>query len=156
MTAPLKKRSAIGVSVTGSRKWPLLTDAPCYSRCGTLKNPHCSMAISVEQRSKFAALHRQLWRLHMSEKFSSGTKKTKQTNKHSTVYWVFFIFITSVSIKNAYFPTAVKRFYAFLKFLFKQFNFRLQRKPVKFHVALLKFWERFFERSCRRRQLTPS
>ena len=30
------------------------------------------MAISVEHRSK-AALHRQWWRLHMSEKFSSGT-----------------------------------------------------------------------------------
>ena len=36
------------------------TDAPCHSRCGTLKNPHCSMAISAEYRSKFAALHRQL------------------------------------------------------------------------------------------------
>ena len=31
------------------------------------------MAISAEHGSKFAALHRQWWRLHMSEKFSSGT-----------------------------------------------------------------------------------
>ena len=31
------------------------------------------MAISAEHRSKFAAIHRQWWRLHMSEKFSSGT-----------------------------------------------------------------------------------
>ena len=32
------------------------------------------MAISAEYRSKFAALHRQWWRLQMSEKFSSGRK----------------------------------------------------------------------------------
>ena len=39
------------------------------------------MAMNAEHRSKFAALHRQWWRLHMSEKFSSGTKTPKQTNK---------------------------------------------------------------------------
>ena len=27
------------------------------STCGTLKNPHCSMAMSAEHMSKFAALH---------------------------------------------------------------------------------------------------
>ena len=31
----------------------------CYSRCGTLKNPHCSMAMSAQHMSKFAVLHRQ-------------------------------------------------------------------------------------------------
>ena len=44
------------------------------------------MVMSAEQRSKFAALHRQWWRLHMSEKFSSRTKNSKtnkQTNKHT-------------------------------------------------------------------------
>ena len=35
------------------------------------------MAMSAEHRSIFAALYQQWWRLHMSEKFSSGTKKTK-------------------------------------------------------------------------------
>ena len=39
------------------------------------------MAISAEQLSKFAALHRQWWRPQMSVKFSSGTKKL-QTNKN--------------------------------------------------------------------------
>ena len=39
------------------------------------------MAMSAEHRSKFAALHRQWWRLHMSEKFSSRTINSKQTNK---------------------------------------------------------------------------
>ena len=39
------------------------------------------MAMSAEHRSKFAALHRQLWRLHVSEKFSSGSIHSKQTNK---------------------------------------------------------------------------
>ena len=76
------KRSAISVSVTGPRKWPLWTDALCHSRCGTLKNPHCSMAMSVEHRSKFSVLHRQWWRLHISEQISSGTKNPKQTNKY--------------------------------------------------------------------------
>ena len=36
------------------------------------------MAKSAEQRSKFAALHRWWWRLHMSEKFSSGTKNNNK------------------------------------------------------------------------------
>ena len=58
----------------------LQTDAPCHSMCDTLKNPYCSMAMSAEHRSKFAALHRPWWRLYMSEKFSSGTKSHKQTN----------------------------------------------------------------------------
>ena len=49
------KCSTLGVNVTGPRRWPLQTDAPCHSRCGTRKNPHCSIAIGVEHRSKFAA-----------------------------------------------------------------------------------------------------
>ena len=40
------------------------------------------MVKSAEQRSKFATLHRQWWRLLMSWKFSSGTKNTK-TNKQT-------------------------------------------------------------------------
>ena len=40
------------------------------------------MALSAEQWSKFAVLHRQWWRLHMSEKFSSGTINSKQTKKN--------------------------------------------------------------------------
>ena len=35
------------MSVTGPRWWPLYTDAPCHSRCGTLQNPHCSVAMSL-------------------------------------------------------------------------------------------------------------
>ena len=41
------------------------------------------MAMSAEHRSKFAALHRQWWRLHMSEKFANGTINPKQTNKQT-------------------------------------------------------------------------
>ena len=47
---------------------------------GRLKNPHCSMSINAAHRGKFAALHRQWWRLHMSKKFQSWTKNSKQTN----------------------------------------------------------------------------
>ena len=31
-------------------------DAPCHSRCGTLKNPHCSMAMSAKFRTKFGEI----------------------------------------------------------------------------------------------------
>ena len=51
----------------------LYFDAPCHSRCGTLKNPHWSMVMSAEYRSTFKALHRLWWRHHMSKIFSSGT-----------------------------------------------------------------------------------
>ena len=40
------------------------------------------MAMSAEHMSKFAAFHRQWWRLHMSEKCSSGTINSTQTNKN--------------------------------------------------------------------------
>ena len=43
------------------------------------------MAMSTEHRSKSTALHRQWWRLQMSEKFSSGTKKYIQTNKQTNI-----------------------------------------------------------------------
>ena len=39
------------------------------------------MAMSAEHRSKFAALHREWWRLHIGEKFSSGIRKSKQNKK---------------------------------------------------------------------------
>ena len=68
------KRLPIGVSAMGPRRWQLSTDAPCHSRCGTLENPHCSLTMSSEHRSKFAVLHQQWLRLHMNEQFSSGTK----------------------------------------------------------------------------------
>ena len=74
------KRSAIGVSVTGPRRWPLRTDAPCHSRCGTIKDPQCSMAMSAgigQNVQPFTGNGG----LHMSEKFSSGTINPKQTNK---------------------------------------------------------------------------
>ena len=41
------------------------------------------MAKSAEHRLKFAALHRQWWRLHMSEKLSSVTKNPNKQNKRN-------------------------------------------------------------------------
>ena len=35
----------------GSSEMTIKTDDPCHSRYGTLKNPHCSLAISAEHRS---------------------------------------------------------------------------------------------------------
>ena len=44
------------------------------------------MDTSAEQSWKFAALHRQLCRLHISEKFSSGTKNHKQSEHRNAGY----------------------------------------------------------------------
>ena len=49
--------------------------------CGTLKKHHCSIAKSVDYRSKQARLHGLWERLHMKEKFFSGKKTNKQTNR---------------------------------------------------------------------------
>ena len=58
----------------------LKKDAPCHSRCDTLKIPHCSMALSAEH-DKFAVLHR-LWRsLHFSKK-NLGWDEKPSTTKH--------------------------------------------------------------------------
>ena len=55
----------------------IINGCPVHSRCGTLKNPYSSLPMSAEYRWKFAPFYRELWRLHMSEKFSSGTKISK-------------------------------------------------------------------------------
>ena len=82
------KRSALGVSFTGPRRWPWSKGLDrVHSRCGTLKNLHCSIAMSAEHRSKFASLHRQWWRLHMSEKFRSGRKwETNDNSEHPCMF----------------------------------------------------------------------
>lgn len=43
-----------------------------------LKNLFCSMAVSADHRSKYAALHRQCLCLHMNEKILSDKKNPKQ------------------------------------------------------------------------------
>jgi hypothetical protein len=50
---------------------------PYHSRCGTIKIPPCSKALSAEHRPKFLTLQWQWWRLHISEKFLSGTWNRK-------------------------------------------------------------------------------
>ena len=52
------KRQTFEVRVAGRSDGTLKPDAPYHSRCGTKKNPHCSMAVSSEHRPKFQALHR--------------------------------------------------------------------------------------------------
>ena len=58
---------------------------PCRSRCGTSKNPHCLMAKSAEHRSKFAALHRQWWRLNKWKILEWHQKL--QTNKTVLIFF---------------------------------------------------------------------
>ena len=49
------------------------------------------MVMSAESRLKCAALHRQCWRLHMKERFSSGTKTAKQTNTTNILPGLFAV-----------------------------------------------------------------
>ena len=49
----------------GSSEMTTINDAPCHSRCCTLMNPHCSMAVNADQRSKFAAFYRSSWLLNL-------------------------------------------------------------------------------------------
>ena len=55
----------------------------CYSRCGTLKNPHCPMAMIAEHWSKFAALNRTRWPLHIQWKFLPKEEKISPEIKQS-------------------------------------------------------------------------
>ena len=65
------------------------------------------MVISAEQRSQFTAHHRQWWRLQMSEKFSSGTKNSKQTNKIDVILKMQFI----RPIQKIFFQSAEDKIY---------------------------------------------
>ena len=71
-----------GTIVNYSKLVFLLGGCSVSSRWGMLKNPCCSKVTSAEYWSKFAALHRQWWRLHMSENYRVGRKTQKQTKKY--------------------------------------------------------------------------
>ena len=45
------------------------------------------MAMNAEYKSYFEALNRKWWCLHMSKKFSSGTKNPKQTENYLGLSW---------------------------------------------------------------------
>ena len=57
------------------------------------------MSLSAEHKSKFAALRRQWWRLHMSEKFSSGTKKPNEKTNKSYIIIVKFAVLKVFYVK---------------------------------------------------------
>ena len=81
-------RSAIGVSVTGPRRWPLWTEGPCHSKCGVLQNPppNCSMAMNAKHVSKYEVLHRHRWRPYEWKIIEWGQKT--QTNKTNNVMFL--------------------------------------------------------------------
>ena len=59
------------VSVRGSQR--------CRSRCETLKNRQCSLAVNVAHRSTFTVLYGQRWGFHMNKNLLSRTKKTTKS-----------------------------------------------------------------------------
>ena len=54
----------------GHSDWASESEAPCHSRCGTMKIPPCYMDISRGKAWLLHPFHR--WRLHMNAIFSSG------------------------------------------------------------------------------------
>ena len=92
MTAPLQNaRHLVWVS-RGSSEMTIINGCPVSQKVWNAKEPSLLMAMSAEHRSKFAPLHRQTWRLHMSEKFSSGTINSKKNpNKQTIKKMSFFV-----------------------------------------------------------------
>ena len=108
------KRTSTSVSGTGPRKWPLKRDAPCHSRCGMLKNTHCSMAMGAEYRSTFEPFigndDVSIW--VKNSRVGRTTQTNKQTDiiyqrKQNFIIWwhycpylnsVLFSFTTSLSL----------------------------------------------------------
>ena len=78
------------------------TDAPCHIRCGTLKNPHCSTAITAEHRSKFAALHQWV-------KNSRVGRKT-QKKKHKKFSLVFCTTLKKVHTMQSKFIKTIPKY----------------------------------------------
>ena len=81
-------------SVKDGFVWPFSRDTRPHVLCKTLRVApqrtlmHGSMAISVEHRSTFAALHRSWWRLYLMKNSRVGRNRqnkqtNKQTNKHT-------------------------------------------------------------------------
>ena len=70
-----KKRRGYNISGDGRYFERAKTEAPCHSRCNTIKIPPCLNATSPEQRLKRSARHRQLWSLHMNKIILSNTIK---------------------------------------------------------------------------------
>ena len=83
------KRTAISMSVTGPRRWPLYD-----IRCGTLKNSHCSMTLSADHTSKLAAPHRQ-WYLDGSIWVKNSHLGRKTTN-NQTVWLLFYVTLRNI------------------------------------------------------------
>ena len=75
---------------------------PCHGRCGTLENPHFSMIICEENKVKISSPHRLWLCLHMSEKFSKGTKNpNKQSNKHHCLTSRLLIFLHPFTMRQS-------------------------------------------------------
>ena len=87
---PRNSRDIMSSKTFACRSWRIIlgrsanTEAPCHSRCGTIKIPPCSNAVGVGHRTQICSNSTTRvtspyeWRLHMSARFSSGTLKTKR------------------------------------------------------------------------------
>jgi hypothetical protein len=60
------------------RMRPEKTEAPCHSKCGTIKSPACSEALSAEYRPKVCSSSRAMVTSpYISEKFLNETYNSK-------------------------------------------------------------------------------
>ena len=69
----------------GSSEMTIINGAPCNSRCGTLKNPHWSMVMSAEHRSKFGDVSKWVKHSRVGRK-TLNKKKNKNILSSATIY----------------------------------------------------------------------
>ena len=103
--------------------------------------------MSFDNRSKFAALHRLWWRLHMNEKFSCGTKHPKQINKNNDVHNVTAVlrnlFLWTMSVFSE--VTAIQNRHLLNKFTF-QWNVEYWSTKI---ISNCNFWSLGFDYTCK-------
>jgi hypothetical protein len=80
-------------------------EIPCHSRCGTIKIPPCSKALSAEHRSKFCSPSPAMvtspyeWKKKLSQTQNSNKETNEQTNMHAFKYFAIAIFIRICPIR---------------------------------------------------------
>ena len=104
MTATLQiQRAATGAKSHVSSEMTIRNGWPVSQSVWHAVEPFCSMTMSVEYWSKFAAFHRQWGRLHMSEKiFSSGTR-TKKTHTIEIKKYENYITVNHTTNQDTFF-----------------------------------------------------
>ena len=80
---PVRKQIKIGQSLG----WYLKNELPCHSKCGTTKNPPCSIPARAGHRPEFCSPSQQWWRLHSRSGFHPPTHPSSPSRYVRNIYW---------------------------------------------------------------------